>query len=192
MIIGALNLLKMLITAIWGNPFGKWIEFENGVAAVLWTSILAFFFAVKFGGFVLGTGLFALILPAFFDPESGATAAIDAFRDQGLSIAIGAAALAVSHTISLVLNFVGRREYERTNLFVLLFWPYARVLWLHLMMIAGVIAVALMPLEERSLVFAVALVLIKLAGDVASHLVERRKFGIRNSAARHQERNSVT
>jgi hypothetical protein len=178
-IIGLYNVVKMFVVAITGDPFGRWAEFGNAFSAIVFTTIIILFFIVKFGGIVVGAGIFALMVPALLEPDGGAAAAIDALRDSGDTIVYGVAVLAISHGISLVRNFIMRREYRKTNLLGLLFLPYLRSVWLGVTILAGLLAGHLVPGAGRTIVFVIVIVLIKSAGDLASHVLEHRWFGRR-------------
>ena len=74
-----------------------------------------------------------------------------------------------------MVNFLYREEYKRTNIGVLLFWPYARMaLVVAVMVLAGVTA-AMTPQAARTSVFAVAVVGLKLAADLATHAFEHSR-----------------
>jgi len=82
------------------------------------------------------------------------------------------AAMFVSHGVSFVANFLGRREYfGRTGLLQMI-EPYRRVLVLHAALILGGLAVMALDQPVYALVILVA---IKIAIDVRAHLHERRR-----------------
>ena len=81
----------------------------------------------------------------------------------------GALGLAISHGVSFVVNFLGRREYLRTNVARQMFAPYGRLVILHLTIIVG----AMVSLFLGSPVGAIAvLVILKTIVDLGFHLRE--------------------
>jgi len=174
LVLGFYNIGKMLVVATRGEPFGRWGRFENAFAAGFWVLASVVFFAVELGGFVLGVGFLIGALPALFDRDAGGLAVLEALQDNGSLIFAGVAVVAVSHGISFVANFLGRREYRRTNLLVLLVAPYLRILGL-LGAITAAFAVALALHSLRlATAFTVGLVLIKTLVDLVTHLLEHR------------------
>jgi hypothetical protein len=132
------------------------------------------FYAIKFGGFALGTGLLVAAVPAFLShAHDGSTRDIwHGLRAVGGGVALAVAVLFVSHGISFAMNYLVRREYENTNLLVLLFWPYVRMSLVATVLGAGLIIAALMPAVDTSTTFGVAIVLVKTAADLFMHGIE--------------------
>ena len=122
---------------------------------------------------VFGAGFFAL--PAMLRLDGGAGTSI--FRalsaaGPGLLLAIGA--LCLSHGVSFVRNFLAGREYHRLSIASLVFWPYARMALVGMVLLAGIAAASLMPALAPETAFAVVMVLLKLLADVVSHTLEHR------------------
>lgn len=84
-------------------------------------------------------------------------------------LAYAAAALALSHAVSFVVNYLGGREYEHLDIRKLMMLPYGRIVVLLLTIIFGGFA-ALAFGEPVWLI--VILVVIKMAGDLRMHLRE--------------------
>ena len=122
---------------------------------------LILFFALHYGFFTLGHGVFVLTI---FGP-----------RFEGSLRYLGTAALglAVSHGISYRKNFIGQGEYRKVS-FAALFWqPYSRVIVMHLTIILGG---ALAQAIGSPVPAVILMVVLKTLVDLASHLAERRKF----------------
>ena len=86
--------------------------------------------------------------------------------------------LTVSHVISMLVNFYGKREYEARTPNKQMFVPYSRIVLLHIVIIlSGFVALA----TGQGLAVLVLLVLLKIGFDLAAHIVEHSKAG--NSAA---------
>jgi hypothetical protein len=167
-----------------GNPFGerlgRWIGFENRIAAGFYGLIATGFFVVKFAGFAVTLGFALLILPVWLSQlETGQLTEnsgqwvlmAQAFKAVAGGLPFVVVALVVSHGISFVVNFIGRREYDRTNILLLVFWPYARMALIVAVMIIAGVAAALTPVGRTTL-FAVTVVSLKLLADLASHAFE--------------------
>jgi hypothetical protein len=60
-----------------------------------------------------------------------------AIRPDLVAVAWGAIGLAISHTASFVINFVGRGEYRRVSAARQMFAPYGRLVILHLTILFG-------------------------------------------------------
>jgi hypothetical protein len=139
------------------------------------------FFTVHYGLFCFVHGIFVM---AFFAPESfsgwplgGMHTFSQMFSERHLWWAV--LALAASHLYSYVVNFLGRGEYRRTTLPVLMFQPYARVVVLHLAILFGAFGVVFLGSNAGVLVL---LVIGKTALDLAMHLAERRRNESRKPA----------
>jgi hypothetical protein len=150
---------------------------------------LAGFFVVHYGIFWVVHGVFVFALPAFagdfgggaFTPGDGipnsgppgvAGAAGSAFGEiLWGSVLLAAIALFVSHGASFLFNYVGRGEYRRTSPAAQMAAPYTRVVALHLAILFGAFAVALVGAPVAALVI---LVLVKTFFDLALHLREHR------------------
>ena len=119
------------------------------------------FFLLHYGIFMLAHGLCVFI---FFGPAD-----LDV-----RTIVIGLVSLGLSHGVSFLINFVGRREYARTTIPEQMVAPYKRIIIMHLTIIFGGFLVGLFGAPVFALV---CLVLLKVAVDAASHLREHTKLG---------------
>jgi hypothetical protein len=162
-IVGAFNVLR-LIACRPDNP-------------VVWVgkAFLVPFFMVHYGGFTTVHG--ALVMAMF----SGRTAGIDpthptgilaAIREQDIGYAV--LALALSHGVSFVHNFLLGGEFRRVSPAELMMRPYARVMVLHLTILAGGFLVLALHSPLPALVMLIAL---KTAIDLGAHVTERKKLG---------------
>ena len=79
-----------------------------------------------------------------------------------------------SHGFSFVRNFLLEREYARLSIFGLIFWPYARLSLVALILGLGLELARLQGAIASTTAFAVAMVPVKIAADAATHLVEHR------------------
>jgi hypothetical protein len=133
---------------------------------------LCIFFIFHFGAFCTGHGIFILGL---FGPSGrrfgGELPEIvgEALFEHGLLLA--AIALAVSHGVSFVTNYLRPRAYEEANAQKLMFAPYKRVVVLHVVILVGGFFVQGMGQPLAPLVL---LLVLKVAIDLAAHLTEHR------------------
>jgi hypothetical protein len=119
LVIGGYNVLRLLVVGCFGErPLGAWfarnVEVTPG-ARVFFTLIGTGFFVVKFGGLAIGVGLLAILLPAAFagQAESAGSTVLRALGSAAPGVAVAVGMLVLSHGVSFVRNFVGRREYAR-------------------------------------------------------------------------------
>lgn len=123
---------------------------------------LILFFILHYGLFTLVHGVFVLVL---FGPG------MRLGRELGLALL----ALAASHGYSYRRNFIGAGEYTRAS-FARLFWqPYARIVVMHVTILAGGALAAAMGSPLGALLVLVGL---KTLIDLGSHWLERRKFAV--------------
>ncbi|WP_156917439.1 DUF6498-containing protein [Salinarimonas rosea] len=159
-VIGILNLARMAMVALRGE--------RGGLA-------MAGFFAVHYGIFTVVHGVFVVTL--FGPPGASPIAGFALLLAPGLALPL--AALAASHGLSFVVNFVVGGEMDRTTLGALMAAPYGRVVVLHVTIIFGGFAVEA---SGAPIVALALLVGLKILVDLAAHVAEHR--GPRAAAAR--------
>lgn len=126
------------------------------------------FFVFHYGMFTTVHGVFVLSL--FGDVRSPTPAAfLHAVQATGVGAAAGA--LALSHAVSFVLNYIGSGKYRTAELQVLMFRPYGRVMVLHVVILLGGFLVQLLGSPLPALVL---LVLLKTGLDLGAHLREHQ------------------
>ena len=151
-VIGLLNLARMGMVSL---------RRETGGPA------MAAFFCVHYGLFTLVHGVFLVTL---FGPPGASP--LDGFAFLAApALAWPLAALAASHGLSFLLNFVMGGEMDRTSLGRLMSAPYGRVVILHVTIIFGGFAVA----ASGAPILALGLlVVLKILVDLAAHVAEHR------------------
>lgn len=119
------------------------------------------FFTVHYSGFMGGhiAFIFALFWPATV---------------RFSTVLLGVLALAVSHGVSFVVNFIGQREYERVSLSEQMVAPYGRIVVMHITIMLSAFLLSLLGSPRITLVL---LVLLKIAIDLFAHSKEHRKLG---------------
>ena len=132
------------------------------------------FFIGHFGGFMAGHFLllysFFIRGPAVTGPEPGVRAALLAiFVPLWTSIA----ALAISHGVSFVDNFLKRREYAHATMKGLMIAPYSRITVMQLTLIFGGWVILLLGSPVPALAL---LVVLKTAVDFSAHRAEHRRI----------------
>ena len=164
LVVGALNALKMLLAAP-GQP-----------AAWAAKAFMVPFFCFHYGMFCLVHGIFVMVL---FGAGGKMTAAAEPSLGLLLDLLAryhlgwGVLALAISHGISFIANYVGGGEYRVAQLPQLMAAPYARIVILHITILLG--GFLLMALGSPS-VGLLLLVLMKILVDSRAHLAERRRY----------------
>lgn len=167
-IIGLINIPKIVLAA-------------QGNSAM--ATATAGFFAVHYGGFWLGHGFFVFIIVGmatngplgFFGsgfPFGGLGGGSLPSVDRAPQILLIALLLFLSHGISFLFNYVGRKEYLNTTPMKQMFQPYGRLIILHVTIILG----AFLVVGLGQPVFLVALlVILKTAADLFFHLREHAR-----------------
>lgn len=130
------------------------------------------FFCVHYGLFTFVHGMFVLTL--FGSPVPGEPMPPwDALGRLQTSLLLPFAALAVSHGVSFVTNYLGRGEYRRIDLTQLFTQPYSRVIVLHLVVLVGGALVFFLGAPLWGLVLLVGL---KTSLDLRAHRAEHRRL----------------
>ena len=160
-VVGGFNVLRMAFA----NP--------SNVASDVIKVFLIPFFVVHYGMFTMVHGMFVF---ALFGPGNTGfptpTAVFSALRGAGIWYA--ALAIVASHGFSFVHNFLAGGEFRRASPQQLMSQPYARVVVLHITIIAGGFAITALGQPLFALLILIAL---KTAIDLRAHLAERRKLG---------------
>lgn len=162
-IVGGFNVLKMLFAAP-ANPLG-------------WAAKLFMipFFCFHYGMFTFVHGVFVVGLfggqfrqGAPF-PDGGIFWRLTQENHLGWTF-LG---LAVSHGISFATNYLGKGEYQRASVPMLMQQPYGRIVVLHLTILGGGFLMMALHSPASGLLLLVAL---KTGLDLRGHLKERKKF----------------
>lgn len=83
------------------------------------------------------------------------------------------AALLISHGLSFAINFIGKKEYKKTDIGRQMFTPYARIVLIHLTILFG----GGISLVFQTPVFAlVILIVLKTLLDITVHAREHHFF----------------
>lgn len=174
LVIGAVNVLRMRIAV----PDNLASLARRGVAPTdsemfLAKAMMIGFFIVHYGAFCYGHGTF---LATFFPSGAGGSRDLGGvlrsmLLDRAALVAI--TGIVVSHAYSYFHNYVGRGEYLRADLRMMMFRPYKRIVVTHLFIFAGAFAL----LGLGSPVAAIlAFIAIKIAIDAYAHRREREQL----------------
>lgn len=174
-IVGLFNVFKITLArrppsegssfTVNGRPVGSGAKF-----------FLVPFFIFHYGIFWVVHGVFVVVVfgisgGMFFGSDRAEPfAGFRDFDERGVMIAI--AALFLSHGVSFVVNYLGRREYEDISPDEQMIQPYSRVVVLHLTILGGGFLAAYLGEPLASLV---VMVLLKIGLDLHAHLREHRK-----------------
>ena len=166
-VIGLLNVPKIYLAAQGNSAIG---------------GAMAGFFAVHYGGFWLGHGLFVFLIVGFatngpfgsfggfpFNGFNGLSGSPPNGVDRLPQVLLIALLLFLSHGVSFLVNYVGRKEYLDTTPMKQMFQPYGRLIILHVTIIIG--AFLVIGLGQPVLLVAL-LVLLKTIVDLFFHLRE--------------------
>ena len=157
-IIGLLNIPKILSCR---TPSGGRSGRRESLGSLMF---LSGFFAFHYGMFCYGHYMFLSFTYETLPAWAGITSAL--FSPLLFWSLLG---LALSHFISMLVNFYGKGEYKTRSPNKQMFMPYSRIVILHVVIIfSGALAVAM----GQGLAMLVLLVLIKIGFDLAAHLVE--------------------
>ncbi len=192
-IIGAINVLKMAtcdpdMAAIYAHQFGTNCKTDGDLAdkyastarSVKFGNQASKFFLIPFfifhyGLFCLVHGIFVFVLFGhenfggfgFFGPLTNIT---EVFSQERMWWCV--VALAASHLWSFFVNYLGRGEYRRSVVIVLMFQPYARIVVLHIaILLGGFVSMAL----GSNIGILFILIIGKTLLDLSLHLHERMK-----------------
>ena len=160
-VVGAFNIVRMAVAE------------PRDITANASKLFLIPFFTVHYGMFTFVHGMFVLALFGPGGPSMSPAALLAAVRAAG--IGYGVLAIALSHGFSLVHNYLGSGEFKRTSPSALMAQPYARVVVLHLTILAGGFLAKAAGAPVAALVVLIAL---KTGIDLRAHLAERRKLAI--------------
>lgn len=129
------------------------------------------FFIFHYGMFTTVHGVFVLSL--FGDAPATASPSPATFYHAVQATGIGAAAvaLALSHAVSFILNYIGSGKYRTAELQLLMFRPYGRVMVLHVVILLGGFLVQLVGSPMPALAL---LVILKTGLDLGAHLREHQ------------------
>jgi hypothetical protein len=192
-IVGILNVPKILL-ARGSGPAGATGQPDaevtsqarpllDGAAANI---AVAFFFLIHYGIFWVVHGVFVLTLSSWFGNRGGPPligreppqvlpdgavilGAVESTGPDLSAVAWAALGLAISHTVSFAINFIGRHEYLKVSPAQQMGAPYGRLVILHMSIILG----AIVSFAIGSPIGAViVLVLLKTGVDLALHLRE--------------------
>jgi hypothetical protein len=152
-VIGFYTLLKMAVV-------GKWLVAFSGL-----------FFVGHFGGFMAVHFLFIYeMFVRGINARGPGPGAIEALSHLFTPLWPALLALFVSHGISFVLNFLARREYQRTTVSRLMAAPYGRIVMMQFTLIFGGWVVMWL---KNPLPALVLLIVLKVAADLRAHFGER-------------------
>lgn len=146
-------------------PGGRAAAGSNPAAGLFGRMFSMFFFAIHYGIFWAVHGVFVFALFGGFDSQSSGS-------EWSGGMTAAAISLLLSHGASFVVNFLGKREYLAVSPQQQMMQPYARVVVLHVTILAGGFLVMVLGTPVAALVL---LIILKTAIDVRAHLGEHRK-----------------
>lgn len=182
-VIGVLNVLRML-TCSGSNLLQGVVQLANRPVPAevsqnlprISVNALKFFlipfFVVHYGMFCFGhlTAVLAIFSDGRFSLRSGS--ALAELWQSSFWIAL--VAIFVSHLFSFFSNYIGKGEYKKASLFLLMHRPYGRIISMHIAIVlgAGVVIWLGSPLAMLLVMIAVKTII-----DIRLHEKERGKLG---------------
>jgi hypothetical protein len=162
-VVGVFNVMRMLVA----DPDQPLMWFTK--------IFLVPFFCVHYGIFTAVHGAFIFSIFGEHTARRGmipnVATVIAAVRANGIGLAV--LVLFLSHAVSFVWNYLLGGEFRNVSLGLLMFQPYARVMVLHIVILAGGAAATAL---GQPVAAVVVLVGIKTALDLAAHQRERAKL----------------
>ncbi len=159
--IGFFNILKMIMSK------------PGNVANWLGKLFMVPFFTFHYGMFTAVHGIFVIILFGSKTMNFSGPVAPETFLQivQLNKLGYVAFMLFISHGFSFLWNYIGKKEYETSDLSTLMTKPYGRVVLLHItILLGGFLLMALHSPVAGLLLF----ILLKIIMDVAAHSKEHK------------------
>ncbi len=165
-IIGVFNLAKIAYSAgpVIPGTVSDLLPSPNPVA-LFGRVFTMFFFTIHYGLFWIVHGVFVFAL-------FGGSGLASSGSGWSGWLTFAVFGLLLSHGVSFVVNFLGKQEYLGVSPQQQMGQPYARVVVLHVTILAGGFLVAILGTPVAALVLLISL---KTAIDVRAHLGEHRK-----------------
>lgn len=159
LVIGVWNVAKLLVVGLMNS--------KTRLAGFFSALFYMIFFTIHYGGFMLGHGIFILVLFGMERERSGMLEApITLIEDMTWPLM----GLMVSHGISFFYNFIGKKEYLKINLQNQMGQPYLRIFVVHITIIFGAFAIQML---NEPLFALILMIVLKIGVDIVSHLKER-------------------
>lgn len=176
-IVGLMNVLR-IITA-WPVALLKPKEAGTGVKPgelMIAKVLLCSFFIVHYGGFcyVSGSELDYLVSRHDVHLQGLDFEELLGAMLRSPSWLVSILCLLVSHLLSFLWNYLGKGEYQRVNIGLLMIQPYRRIL---VTMLIAMLGGAVVSATESGMVLMVMFVIAKIAADVYMHKRERQILG---------------
>lgn len=165
--IGFFALLKLVVAALFGDPFNQNSTLNGRVSSLFIALLLAVLFLSKFGLLMLGLGAVLLFLPSELNLQAD-------WRDLNPWVEFCLWAMLLSYTISFLRSYVFERNFEKTSVLKPLFLPYARGWWVGVTIFAGAVLSAESS-GDPTLLFTLIVFALKVALDLLGLLWELRR-----------------
>jgi len=176
LIIGFFNIFKILFTPMAHDTTTTNLPKPIVEIILLPVKVITIaFFIVHYGLFMAGHGflllyLFGNVPKTAFQNFSGA---LLLFVDLAIKLKIALLSLFISHGLSFVKNFLLGQESSEGKNQEFFFSPYKRILIMHLTI---VLCAGITLATGQNIYILVGLIIMKIATDLWSHLMERKRF----------------
>lgn len=188
-VIGFFTIIKMLISpTLPGDriPLQKFSKTQKQILGIILKIFFIPFFVLHYGGFMIGHLIFVYGIGnmAQILENGGVLPGIFQMSDVIWQILIPFLVLFVSHGISFFINFIGKKEYQKTSSSELMIAPYKRIVVMHLTLLLGgfisaVVAIILQGISLNRIISATVMslfIILKIYVDIKSHNKEHSKF----------------
>jgi uncharacterized protein DUF6498 len=177
-VIGVLNVPKMLIVALFRDVVATLDDLRE--AAVRFLVVLLGLLASVVIFTLLWMLLYVAIMlvPMLLEQADRAAGIAPARGSRGIrpEMRVELLALALSHVVSFVVNFLFGREFRGGSFIPLVLQPLARTFWIIVVIVLAMAVAFVQPVLSRSTAFTVVVVGAKILVDCRAHLAERRRF----------------
>jgi hypothetical protein len=167
--VGFFNILKMLLanaTPMYPTTQGiPGISFASGFIKIF----MIIFFSIHYSGFMFAHLMFIFFLGMFFQNNVPITI------PDIIAIFYAAIVLFVSHGISFLTNYVGKKEYLNVSTVQQMFAPYGRIFVMHITIIIGAFFVIFTGLPAAIIII---FILAKTVADIGAHLKQHLNVSI--------------
>lgn len=177
-VIGVLTIPKLLIVGLFAKPIDTAEQLRIAGNRVLSILVLLLFYVTAFvfaWGLLFATIAILPILLEDADRAAGFVVPQESSDDRG-ALEFAFAALALSHGISFMVNFLFGREFRGGSLIQVAVQPFLRTALIWAVLSLAMIVTIVQSAVSKSTAFALVVIAAKTAVDLSAHLAERRRF----------------
>jgi len=177
-VIGALNVPKMLLVALFGERIDNVKQFQQAGSRFALTFLLLIGYIAGLAIVCMLLYLAMVVIPVMLEhgdkvshlhsPRTLAT--------MGTDLRWPIASLALGHLVSFFVNFLWRGEFRSSSLLGFALQPVLRVAGIVAVMLLALVVALLQPWAARTDAFAIVVIAAKILVDWKAHQAERRQL----------------